>query len=223
MRKIYILISVVISLSLLTSCGNTNVAEKDAAENDPAAIEKEQTPDYIVNLDDSFNTGIDVGEKRELLSEDEADFRHLKWGMTKGEVAYVEGTGYREPDENTMYYKRVREEDYPCDAEYTFEDGKLVQGVFFITYNKDESALAEISDYDILVNSLKERFGEPDLSQKHFYNNSDKTDNVELHKDLIIENKLQYRTAWYLNGTELRVVAYGNGGKLCIGLQYKKI
>jgi len=215
-----------VSVTLLSGCGEkkTSSSSNSSSSNSTNAkkIEEEQQSDYIVNIDDSFDSGIDLSETRETLSPEEADFRNLKWGMTKEEVVYAQGTGYREPDENTLYYTRVREEGYPADAEYTFEENKLVKGIFYITDNKEEKPVS-VKDYNELADSLSARFGTPFLEDSVYTNDEDKTDSPEKQAELILQNKLQLRTAWELNGTELRVVLFRKSGALCIGLQYKYI
>lgn len=172
-------------------------------------------------FDTSFETGVEYESARVTLSPEESDFRNLKWEMSKNDVIYAEGTGFSEPKENTMYYTRVREEEYPADAEYTFIDDKLVQAIFYITEDKEDNEIG-IEDYDELVNSLKNRFGEPDTQLQHYYDESAKTNDTSKHADLIMQNKLNYRTLWSLDDTELRVVMINNRGKLCIGLQYRQ-
>lgn len=213
MKKImYVVLSAVITAGALSGCG----------ANDENAIDpkKEQKSDYVVNIDDSFNSGVELDDTKKTLSPEESDFRNMIWGMSKEDVIYAQGTGYREPDENTLYYTRVREEGYPADAEYTFEDNKLVKGVFYITENKEDKPVT-IADYDELSNSLAQRYGTPKLHDYAYVSADDETDDVNEQASLIKENKLQLRTAWALNGTELRVVMFCKNGNLCIGLQYK--
>lgn len=216
--------ALILSVAALTSCSTSNgSSSKKNVEQNQSAVEqnKEKSSDYIVDISDDFETGIDLKETRQTLSPEESDFRNLKWGMSKDEVAYAQGNGYRDTDDNTMYYTRVREEEYPADAEYKFSDNKLVQGTFYITENKSDTAVT-IDDYHTLVDSLAQRFGEPNIADKTFFDESVKTDDTSKHTALILENKLQYRTGWMLEDTELRVVLFAKDSKLCIGLQYKE-
>lgn len=221
MRKILSVISVaLLCVAVLSGCGPKDKSKIDVGETNTKP-EEEKKDEYVVKLDDSFDSGVDLSEKRETLSPEEADFRNLKWGMTKDEVTYAQGTGYREPDESTLYYTRLREEGYPADAEYTFEEGKLVMGVFYIVNNKEDSPVA-IADYDDLCNTLAQRFGEPTLVSPYYADGVEETDDKEQQLQLIRESKLQLRTGWMLEGTELRVVMFLRNGEPCIGLQYKK-
>ncbi len=200
------------STSSSTSAGSSSIAKKIELE--------EEKSEYVVNIDDSFEAGIETESARVTLAPEEADFRNLKWGMSKDEIINAEGTGFSEMENGSMYYTRVREEEYPADAQYDFVDEKLAQGTFYITEDKENNSI-DVYDYDELVDSLKQRFGEPQMVQDHYYDESVKTDDREQHADLILKNKLNYRTAWLLDDTELRVVMINRGGKLCIGLQYK--
>lgn len=185
---------------------------------------RQNEANVIVKGDGSFDTGEEVIEIKPTLSPEEADFRSLKWGMTKDEVKEVEGTGYSEPKDYILYYTRVREEGYPADAEYRFSDDGLVQGEFFIFDNKNGSTV-EYKDYEELVSSLKQRFGEPLTDEKTFLNSDDSTENEKKYIDLVMENKMIRRTKWILENknTELRTVLHNRYGEICIGLQYKKI
>ncbi len=227
MKKIFAMMATAVFMSLvLSACGGTgsqSVPANNASNNSGVKESFEtETPEYVVKIDDSFETGVVTETARETLAPEEADFRNLKWGMTRDEVIYTEGTGYREPQENVLYYTRVREEEFPADAEYTFEDGKLVQATFYITENKDAQPV-EIVNFGDIVKSLTARFGEPSRIELAFANEEERTEDVSLHKDLILKNKLQYRTGWFLDDTELRVVLFTRNADLCIGLQYKKV
>lgn len=218
MKKSLFLITITISMMLLASCGgqsNTNNSAKAGQE-----VKTEHIED-VVKTDNSFNTGEKVDDTKKTLSEEESNFRSLKWGMTKEEVQYYEGTGYREPDENTMYYTRVREEDFPADAEYKFIDSKLVQGIFYITQNKSDNPIA-VEDFMDLVNSLKTRFGEPKIADLVYVNEGDTTEDTAKQLELVKQGLLQFRTGWMLEDTELRVVMFPRNGEACIGLQYKQ-
>ncbi|MBQ3038663.1 MAG: hypothetical protein IJD30_05745 [Clostridia bacterium] len=214
MKKILYLLAIYSIMMSLVACGGGKKAD---SKNKLEEVKEE----YVVNIDDSFESGIELESARVTLSPEEADFRNLKWEMTKDEVIYTEGTGFTEPKANVMYYTRVREEDYPADAEYTFVDGKLAQGIFYITNNKEGSNIG-VEDYNVLVDSLKARFGEPDTEVQHYYDETVKTDDTSKHAELIMQNKLNYRTLWSLDDTELRVVMINNRGELCIGLQYRQ-
>ena len=213
-KKIFLLTTISLTL-LLSACGDSTEYVETNGE-----IEEKQS-DYVVNIDDSFNSGVEIDDTKKTLSAEEADFRNLKWGMTKDEVSYAQGTGYREPDENTMYYTRLREEGFPADAEYTFNDGKLVQGIFYITENKSEAPIS-VEDFMELVNSLKERFGEPKIADLVYTNEGDATDDTQKQLELVKQGLLQFRTGWMLDGTELRVVMFPRNGEACIGLQYRQ-
>lgn len=216
-KGLYILI-MALEIALLCACGETADIEN---KNTVAETNKGKPADYVVNIDDSFNSGIEIDDTRKTLSPEESDFRNLKWGMTMDEVAYAQGGGYSKPQENIMYYLRLREEGFPADAEYTFKDEKLVQGIFFISQDKTEEAI-EIADYVELVESLKERFGEPQIADLVFSKAEDKTEDTAVQLELVKNGKLQFRTGWLLDDTELRVVMFTRNGEACIGLQYKQ-
>lgn len=218
MKKSLFVTTILSSLVLLSSCGGTSKVPQDR---EYVLKEEEAIVEEVVKADNSFYTGEKADESRKSLSVEEADFRSLKWGMTKDEVQTYEGTGYREPNENTMYYTRVREEGFPADAEYTFVEGKLVQGIFYITENKSDNPIL-VEDFMNLVNSLKARFGDPKVADLVYVNESDKTEDALKQLELVEQGLLQFRTGWMLEDTELRVVMFPRNGKACIGLQYKQ-
>lgn len=221
-KNIFVLTTVSLTL-LLSACGSSTTQSDGNISQQSTKYDQQQEvqSDYVVNIDDSFNPGIDIDDTKKTLSAEEADFRNLKWGMTKDEVSYAQGTGYREPDENTMYYTRVREEDFPADAEYTFADGKLIQGVFYITEDKTDNPV-DVEDFMELVNSLKNRFGEPQVADLVYVNEADTTEDTVQQLELVKQGLLQFRTGWMLEDTELRIVLFPKGDKACIGLQYKQ-
>lgn len=218
MKKNLFVLTIAISMLLLSSCGGT---VDSGPKQSKVGQETEKQVEDVVKTDNSFNTGEKVDETKKKLSVEEADFRSLKWGMTKDEVQYYEGTGYRETDENTMYYTRVREEDFPADAEYKFVDGKLAQGIFYITHNKSNNAIA-VEDFMELVESLKTRFGDPKIADLVYVDEADKTEDTKVQLELVKQGLLQFRTGWMLEDTELRVVMFPRNGEACIGLQYKQ-
>lgn len=220
MNKRIFAVVMAINALLLCSCGQTS--QKVKVSDGSLDVIEEQQSDYVVNIDDSFNTGLVIDDTKKTLSPEEADFRNLKWGMTKDEVAYAQGSGYREPSENKMYYTRLREEDFPADAEYTFKDGKLVQGIFFISQNKSDEPIS-VDDYVELVESLKSRFGDPQVINLVYSNPADETEDKEKQLELVKTGKLQFRTGWLLDDTELRVVMFPENGGVSIGLQYKQV
>ena len=177
-------------------------------------------PDYVVNIDNSFDSGIERETVRETLSPEESDFRNLKWGMTKDEVMYVEGAGAREINDNVLYYTRVREEDFPADAEYTFVNDKLAQGIFYITENKDGNSIC-LDDYDSLVNSFKNRYGEPSVVDRRFASDDLKTDDRNELMNLVMTNQFNYKTGWTNNNTDISVILFQKDNLVCIGLRYK--
>ena len=223
MKKGVIIPVLVLTAALIGSCGNGGKKSKtqsDQASDKIKGTQQEQQSDYVVGIDNSFESGLDLKDSHETLSPEESDFRNMKWGMTKDEVIKAQGTGYRETDKGTLYYTRVREEEYPADAEYTFKDDKLVMGIFYITHNKEDKPVT-IDDYNELTDQLSARFGTPVLKEQYYSSEEDKTDDTSKQAELILNNKLQLRTGWGLNGTELRVVMFQKDGELCIGLQYK--
>lgn len=219
MKKGLFILTMVFSMLALSACGGEPSDQIDVSSvgDDP----NEKQADYVVNIDDSFNTGVKIDDTKKTLSPEEADFRSLKWGMTKDEVTYAEGSGYRELDENRLYYTRVREEGFPADAEYTFNEGKLVQGMFFITENKEDKEIG-VDDFVELVESLRARFGEPKIADLIYKNEEDRTDDEARQVGLVKQGLLQFRTGWMLEGTELRVVMFPRNGEACIGLQYRQ-
>ncbi len=224
MKKGVIIPVMVLTAALIGSCGNGGKKAKpqpgEQASDKIKGTQQEQQSDYVVGIDNSFESGLDLKDSHETLSPEESDFRNMKWGMTKEEVIKAQGTGYRETDKGTLYYTRVREEEYPADAEYTFKDDKLVMGIFYITQNKEDKPVT-IDDYNELTDQLSARYGTPVLKEQYYSSEEDKTDDTSKQAELILNNKLQLRTGWGLSGTELRAVMFQRNGELCIGLQYK--
>lgn len=218
MQKFICILSVLtLLLSSLTGCGSFKKSK--STDNKDSNPQTTTQPDYVVSLDSSFKTDVELEAARVTLSPEEADFRNLKWGMSKDEVINAEGTGFREPKENVMYYTRVREEGFPADAEYTFVDEKLASATFYILQNKEDKSIT-FEDYTSLVASFITRFDQPTISDTVFFKEEYKTNDVSQYVDLVKAGNLNLRTGWILDGIELRVVMFPKNGEACIGIQY---
>ena len=78
MKKRLFSIALIFGVLLLCSCsGTSNTSDTIKIEG-----EEQQQAEYVVNIDDSFNTGLEFDDTKKTLSPEEADFRNLKWGMT---------------------------------------------------------------------------------------------------------------------------------------------
>ena len=99
------------------------------------------------------------------LKPEESNFRNLRWGMTEEEVIATEGAGYERVDQSTIRYTRIREEEYPADAEYTFTDDALSGAMFFIQPGYEDKN-EYIHNYADLIQRFTQRYGEPMHSSK---------------------------------------------------------
>lgn len=233
-KSLLAILALTAAAAMLSACGKgTADAEPsmspsptiEAAEQNTSGTEKEdgtRVKGTIDKADDAFQQ--ESGTPVPTLSPEESDFRSLKWGMTRDEVIAVEGTGYSlNTEDNMLVYSRVREEGFPADAQFEFDsDGGLSMATFFIEPTEAYKDLSQyISDYDALVAKLTARYGTPDLSQEYYQDGVPEEADRAKHPELILENKLNYRTAWKTEKTELRVVLIPRNKVLSIGLQYK--
>lgn len=200
MKKLVLLLMATL---MLTSCGGTETEEHSGNRGH-----------------EEVNFG--VGEKKEnlnIIPEEEADFGNFKWGMSVEDVTNVHGGGYSMPEENKIRYNRIRIEGFASDAEYEFEDGKLVAATYFIMPDQEyEDGVQYVKDYEQLVGKYKERFGAPVVEEKQFAQGKETEDEEEIAK-LLIEQMVMFRTVWETDTTEIRANMGVNDGKIVIGIR----
>ncbi len=153
---------------------------------------------------------------------DKYDFGEFRWGMSIDNVVGVHGGGYAMLDENTIRYEIVRLEGFPSDAEYVFEDGKLVGATYFITPESQyDDSIQYLEDYDKLVDIYDEQFGEPVEKIMEFAPGKT-TDSRERQAALLVEGNMLFRNVWKTKTTEIRAVM-ARKGDVCIGVKMTPI
>lgn len=202
---------VALSVLMLSACGG----EKQGSDTNTES-ERIGDRDFV---EKSFETG-DEKIKREILSEEEADFGNFKWGMPIVDIVNVHGAGYSTTAENTIFYRRIRIEGFASDAEYVFDDGKLSQATYFImpdsVYDDKKQYL---SDYEQLVSKYTKRFGTPVTSEIQFAEGKDTEDKAE-QAELLAKGMLLFRTVWETDTTEIRVnMGKNEEGNVVIGVR----
>ena len=76
MKKSLFIFVLVAGMSLLTACGGGDGVSKLSSK--VGQKQEEKQSDYVVALDDSFDTGIELDDTKKKLSVEEANFRSLK-------------------------------------------------------------------------------------------------------------------------------------------------
>ena len=118
MKKILVLAAVTCSL-LLSACGGAVVL--DGTEADGFEIDKPTEAPV------------------ETLAPEKREFRGLRWGMSLSDVTKNEGEGYSTVKQGVIRYNNLKMDEYPVEAEYTFEEGKLAMCIYYTTHMHQDS------------------------------------------------------------------------------------
>ena len=162
-----------------------------------------------------------------IIFADDNDFRSVKWGMSKKEVATAEnqkefnaGGSYKSPA-NMLIYENQKVGDYDCRLEYTFHDDKLIKVKYiFITHAKielwDTAASMAKKDwafsfdaYGKLKDLLTIKYGGPQEDNQKWANESWKGvgGSIPFH---IAEGHLILNAKWDLGKTNICLNCDGN-------------
>ena len=171
--------------------------------------------------DNSFETGEVKETIAPTLKPEESNFRSLKWGMTLDEVINVEGNGYKTIDENTIQYARIREEDFPADADYVFEDGKLASAPLYIQPDYADNN-EYITTYEALIEKFTARYGAPVSSEKSWAKENLEADPTQ-YAQAVLDGNLIWRTGWDLSDTQIKLVLSRRNATICIGIRYTPV
>ena len=174
--------------------------------------------DISGNIDDSFETGAQQATVAPTLKPEESNFRNLKWGMTLEEVIETEGAGYDKVNDTTIRYSRIREEDYPADAEYEFADDKLSGATFYIQPGYTDNN-EYVESYMALIQKFTQRYGEPAGSEKA-WGRENMDDKPDQYAQAVLDGNLIWRTEWKTEATQIKLVLSRRNKEICIGIKY---
>lgn len=204
MKKSIVLI--LLSAMLLSSCANNGQQVRiDGTDADGFSVSEEATP-----------------SPAPTVAPEERDFRGMKWGMSLSEVTSAEGEGYKTVAEGVIRYKNLLVGGFPADSEYTFEDGKLIECIYYTTHshiNTEEF----IDDYNTLLEKYKIKYGEPEYSEKKWADGMESDDSSK-YAEALENGFMMYRTGWKLGNTQVNVVLFkDNDTNIKIGIRYHVI
>lgn len=180
-----------------------------------------QQADISGNLDDSFETGAQTATVAPTLRPEESSFRNLRWGMTEEDVIAAEGAGYQRIDASTIRYSRIREEDYPADAEYAFTDNALSEVTFYIQPGYEDNS-EYIKTYEGLIDKFIQRYGKPTGSAKEWAKEN-LEDQPEQYAQAVLDGNLIWRTEWKTEDTQIKLVLSRRNRQICIGIKYSPV
>jgi len=101
-----------------------------------------------------------------LTSAQAADFRRTNWGMSPEEVIASEGSPPGFTDEDTVMYEDEIGH-FTCNVFFKFLSGKLASAGYVIL-DSHSSDLAYIDDFDAIDEMLREKYGAPIRSDRHW-------------------------------------------------------
>lgn len=200
------LILAILATALLTSCSNgTERVRLDGTDADGFSVAAEATP-----------------TPAPTVAPEERDFRGMKWGMSLSDVTASEGEGYKTVGEGVIQYKNLVVGGFPADSEYSFEDGKLVECIYYTNHSHSDTN-EFIADYNVLLEKYKSKYGEPEYSEQKWADGA-KTEDSSKFADAVNSGAMMYRTGWKLGNTQVNVVLFKDSdAKVKIGVRYHVI
>lgn len=198
MKKTAILLAVL--LLLTAGCSGRKAGNPEGMEND------------------AFETDVVKETVAPTLAPEESNFRNLQWGMTLEEVITAEGAGYKTLSDTVIQYARIREEDYPADAEYEFTDNQLSCATFYIQPGYEDNN-EYITTYESLIAKFTKRYGAPSSSEKSWATENLENDPSQ-YAAAVLSGNLVWRTGWDLHDTQIRLVLSRRNKEICIGIRY---
>lgn len=157
------------------------------------------------------------------IAPDERDFRGMKWGMSLSDITHSEGNGYKTVDEGVIRYGDLIVGGFESESEYTLEEGKLVQCVYYTTHfhNKTEDY---ITDYTGLQTKYTEKYGTPKYNEKKWGDGQTTSEDLAECAKALNEGKMMYRTGWECGNTRINLVLFKDtDAKVKIGIRYQPI
>ena len=147
-------------------------------------------------------------------------FRDASWGMSKDQVRKVEKLEINKGNDEMLYYDGEIL-NLECLVVYHFVRDKLVRGSYLITQehtNKNDY----ISDYNVLKDSLKKKYGEP-KKDKEIWKNALWKDNPEQWGFAVSYGHLKYYTKWKTEDTDIMLFLSGENFNIAVHLGYESI
>lgn len=187
-----------LSITLLTvfifACSNTQEkAQNDSETAQTEEIKKPQRPKY--------------------------DFRKTRWGMSRQEVMDSERAKLIFENENSVEY-RVFVGDYQAQANYKFQDDKLIRaGLYFLKEYDDKNDY--LTAYEILKESMVKNLGSPLIDKSVQLDPSQVIDTGQ-QAQAVCDGKIVYGSQWNYPGTDVQLLLRGEDGTCYLTIMYIK-
>lgn len=159
---------------------------------------------------------------RPTLAPDERDFRDMKWGMSIEDITALEGEDYTKQPGGVIRYEDLYVGGFPAQAEYTLEDGKLVQCVYYTTHFEN-TMQQYVDDYELLKVKYTKKYGTPIYDEQKW---ADDMQAQEQQKPLqaLAEGRMMYRIGWKFSNTEINLVLFKDKDlRIKVGIRYQPI
>lgn len=168
---------------------------------------------------DGFKIVQPTDEPVQTLAPEQRDFRGLKWGMSLSDVTKNEGEGYSMVKQGVIRYNNLKIDDIPVEAEYTFENGKLAECVFYTT-NMHQKPEEYIEEYKGLIEKYKKKYGKYEYSEEKWAEETEQDNAAEA----LNTGMMMFRTGWTMSNTVINLVLFKDtDGKIKIGIRYTPV
>ena len=159
---------------------------------------------------------------RPTIAPEERDFRDMKWGMSIEDIEALEGTDYTKRTGGVIRYEDLYVGGYPVQAEYTLEDDRLVQCVYYTTHFEN-TMQQYLDDFELLKKRYTNKYGTPKYDDQKWADDITDPDRQKALQALA-EGRMMYRVGWKFSNTEINLVLFKDTDlRIKIGIRYQPI
>lgn len=147
-----------------------------------------------------------------------ADFRNVKWGMSRNEVIRLEKLQLKDEEESKLFYETAIASQQ-CILIYSFINDKLYSGNYLFI-DKHTNFNEYINDYLNLKALLEEKYG------KYTDNDQKWTQKINFDMDkgmAVAMGYLNYLSSWKTDATEIDLLLFGDNLEVKLGISYRSI
>ncbi len=146
--------------------------------------------------------------------------RKVTWGMDIEKVKRLESKNDLFVDrDDTLLYLNQKVSDLSCQLFYLFNTKKQLMGAFYVIKEDFSDANRYIEEYEKMVKSLTDMYGEPDTSEVNRKDGTENADESTLGNELLAGN-LGYYNFWRRENVQFSASLYTSGEIIMFIISY---